>query len=178
MLEQPLRRANVHRAGGLVTVLSALGRSLVRLMRYRVRFCRDVGQTLTMEDGMQFTVFRHVKVIGRGAPAAAFVVRFTPAHMSVRQNIRFSRLPMIPLLGMRGFREKYWCVNEKTGMCQGIYAWQTLADSDAYASSVALRFMTGRSLPGSVTYRILDQSQKPYWAFREQPWATATARPT
>jgi hypothetical protein len=165
MLQQPSRESNAYGSRGSVTVSAALGRSLVRLMAHRVRFRRDVGQTLTMEDGMQFTVFRHVKVEGRSAPAAAFVVRFTPAHMSVRQNIRFSRLPMIPLLGMRGFREKYWCVNEETGMCQGIYAWQTIADAEAYATSVALRFMTGRSVPGSVSHRIIDQSRAPYWVF-------------
>jgi hypothetical protein len=89
----------------------------------RVRFLRhDIRRTLIMEDGEQFTVFRHAKLKAPGEPAAAFVVRFTPAHMSVRQNIRFSLLPMIPQLGMHGFREKLWCVNEKTGMCQGVYA--------------------------------------------------------
>jgi hypothetical protein len=118
-----------------------------------------------MEDGAEFTVFRHVKVKAAGDPAGVFVVRFTPAHMSVRQNVRFSLLPMIPLLGMRGFREKYWCVNEQTGACQGIYAWQTVADAEAYAGSVALRFMTGRSKLGSVSHRILDQSRESFWVF-------------
>jgi beta-phosphoglucomutase family hydrolase len=165
MLDQPVTGRSPHARGGLITILTALVRSLVRLMTHRVRFGRDVGQTLTMEDGLQFTVFRHVSVKGRSAPAAAFVVRFTPARMSVRQNIRFSLLPMVPLLGMHGFREKYWCVNEETGMCQGIYAWQTLVDAEAYASSVALRFMTGRSVPGTVSHRIIDQSRAPYWVF-------------
>ena len=86
--------------------------------------------------------------------------------MSVRQNIRFSLLPMVPLLGMPGFREKYWCVNRQTGGCQGIYAWQTAADAHAYTGSVALRFMTSRSVPGSVSYQVLDQSPDEYWAFR------------
>src|SRR6476469_9188465 len=57
---------------------------------------------------------------------------------------RFSLMSMIPLLGLHGFREKFWCVNEATGMCQGVYGWQTLADAEAKAKSVALRFMTGR----------------------------------
>jgi len=146
----------------------ALVRSLVRLLIGRVRFPRDeIGRTLTMEDGRQFTVFRHACVKAPGEPAGVFVVRFTPAHLSVRENIRFSLLPMIPLLGMHGFREKYWCVNKQTGECQGIYAWQTVTDAQAYAGSIALRFMTGRSLPGSVSHQIHDQSQQPYWAFRQ-----------
>jgi hypothetical protein len=136
-----------------VTVLAAVLRALWRLVTGRVHFVRaDVGETLTMDDGAQFTVFRHVTVEGPGTPTGAFVVRFTPANMTVRQNIRFSLLPMIPLLGMRGFREKRWCVNRETGACQGIYAWQTAADAEAYAASVAMRFMTGRSLPGSVSH--------------------------
>ena len=148
-----------------MTIVCAIARSLVRLLSGRVQFLRgDVGRTLTMDDGERFTVFRHVKVDAPGEPTGAFIVRFTPARMSVRQNIRFSLLPMVPLLGLRGFREKYWSVNEQTGQCQGLYAWQTVADAQAYASSVALRFMTGRSLPGSVSHQILDHPQNS-WTF-------------
>ena len=121
-----------------------------------------------MEDGKQFTVFRHAKVTSPSEPAGVFVVRFTPARLSVRQNIRFSLLPMIPLLGMHGFCEKYWCVNQRTGECQGIYAWQTVADAQAYARSIALRFMTSRSRPGSVSHQIHDQPRQPYWVFRQR----------
>ena len=150
-----------------VTVAAAIARSLALLLIGRVRLVRgDVGRILTMEDGKQFSVFRHVRVKAPGQPTTVFIVRFTPAHMSVRQNIRFSLLPMIPLLGMHGFREKYWCVNRQTGECQGIYAWQTAADAHAYAGSVALRFMTSRSLSGSVSHQVLDQSPHEYWVFR------------
>jgi hypothetical protein len=145
-------------------VAAAIAHSLALLLSGRVRFVRgDIGRTLTMEDGKQFSVFRHARVKAPGQPTAVFIVRFTPAHMSVRQNIRFSLLPMVPLLGMHGFREKYWCVNRQTGECQGIYAWQTAADAQAYADSVALRFITSRSLPGSVSRRVLDQSPDGNW---------------
>jgi hypothetical protein len=156
------------------TILAALARSFGLLLTGRVRFPRgQIGWKLTMEDGEAFTVFRHAIVKGRGEPAGAFIVRFTPAHLSVRQNIRFSLLPMVPVLGMHGFREKYWCVNEQTGMCQGVYAWQTVGDAEAYAGSVALRFMTSRSLPGSVSHRVLDQARERYWVFREPTWLGA-----
>jgi hypothetical protein len=128
------------------------------LLSGRVRFPRDaIGRTVNTEDGLQFTVFRHAVVRGTDAPAAVFTVSFTPAHLSVRQNMWFSLLPMIPLLGMPGFREKYWCVDKRTGECQGIYSWHTRANAEAYANSVALRFMTGRSVPGSVSHRITDR---------------------
>lgn len=150
-----------------MTIAAALLRSLELLVGGRVRFIRaDIGRTLTMEDGKQFEIFRHVRVERPGEPAAVFVVRFAPRRMSVRQNINFSRLPMLPLLGLPGFREKYWCVDRKTGMCQGIYAWQRREDAQAYAASVALRLMTRRSQPDSVSYRILQQTRTSYWAFR------------
>jgi hypothetical protein len=150
-----------------MNVVVAIIRAFVLVLTGRVHFLRhDIGRTLTMEDGERFTIFRHVEVEGSGEPAGVFIVRFTPARMSVRQNIRFSLLPMIPLLGLRGFREKYWCVEPDTGRCQGLYAWQTLADAEAYARSVALRFMTGRSIGGSVSHRILDQTREAHWAFR------------
>jgi hypothetical protein len=140
-----------------VTIIKSFIRALVLLASGRVHVLRaDIGRTLTMEDGEEFTIFRHVRITASGEPAGVFIVRFTPARMSVRQNIRFSLLPMIPLLGMHGFREKYWCVNEQTGMCQGVYAWQTRADAEAYARSLALRFMTNRSLPGTVSYRLIE----------------------
>ena len=152
-----------------MTVVVAIARSLARLVTGRVRFpWGEIGRMLTMEDGKQFTVFRHAEVSAPGEPAGVFIVRFTPARLGVRQNIRFSLLPMVPLLGMRGFCEKYWCVNEQAGECQGIYAWQTVADAQAYARSIALRFMTGRSLPGSVSHQVHDQSPQPYWAFRQR----------
>jgi hypothetical protein len=150
-----------------VILAAAIARSLALLLGGQVRFVRDdIGRTLTMEDGKQFSVFRHARLKAPGQPTAVFIVRFTPAHMSARQNIRFSLLPMVPLLGMHGFREKYWCVNRQTGECQGVYAWQTAADARAYADSVALRFMTDRALPGSVSHQVLDQSPDEYWAFR------------
>jgi len=146
----------------LTVILRALARTVFLLLMGRVRFPRsEIGRVLTMDDGAQFVVFRHVRVRGRGDPAAQFIVRFTPAHMSVRQNIRFSLLPMLALLGMHGFREKFWCVNEETGMCQGIYAWQTPADAAAYAESIALRFMTRRSVEGSVWCQITDRGITP-----------------
>jgi hypothetical protein len=165
---------NATRKGGNPTieaVLTATARAVLLVLTGGVRFIRrDIGRTLTMEDGAQFTIFRHAKITRAAEPpTAVFVVRFTPAHMHVRQNIRFSLLPMLPLLGMPGFREKYWCVDKETGMCQGIYAWQTVAHAETYANSVALRFMTSRSLPGSVSHRVLDQSDQPYWAFAECP---------
>lgn len=142
---------------------------LFRLAACRYRFVRAaIGRHFVMEDGRVFRVFRRVEPrTPRAVPAgAAFVVRFRPAGMDVAANIRFSRLPMVLMLGFPGFRSKYWTVDDDTGLCQGIYEWDSLADAERYAGSVAMRFMAGRSEPGSVSYRVIDQSAGAYWATR------------
>jgi hypothetical protein len=127
----------------------------------------DGNRQIVMEDGMRFRVFRHVEIRAPQAPppSAVFVVRFQPKNMTVQANIRFSLLPMMIFMGFHGFREKVWCVNDETGLCQGVYAWQTREDAENYSKSIAMRFMTNRSYPESVNFKILDQSREKYWMF-------------
>jgi hypothetical protein len=145
--------------------LRGLLRTIGLFLAGRVRFHPDDnGRELVTEDGTSFRVFRHVTIRSDApAPRALFVVRFTPAHMSVQQNIRFSRLPLLIFMGFTGFRSKYWCVDDRTGACEGVYEWQTAADAEAYAASFALRFMTNRSVPGSVSHRILERGDESSW---------------
>ena len=126
----------------------------------RVVFDKGViGKVITMDDGRSFSVFRGVRILKRGAPEAQayFVVRFKPADMSVERNIGFSRLPMMIFMGFTGFRSKYWAVDQETGLCQGLYEWQRPLDAESYSRSIAMRFMSRRSLPESVAFRIIDK---------------------
>ncbi len=135
-------------------------RTVLLFLTLRVNFLRkDVGSTITMEDGQTFRIFRHVRIRTANSkpPESVFVVRFKPNHMTINQNIWFSLLPMLIIIGFHGFREKYWCVNDETGLCQGVYAWQTVEDAENYSKSVAMRFMTNRSDPKSVSARVIDQ---------------------
>ncbi|MBI4978771.1 MAG: hypothetical protein HZC28_14925 [Spirochaetes bacterium] len=86
------------------------------------------------------------------------MVRFKPADMTSQQNISFSRIPMMIFMGFRGFRSKFWAVNHETGLCQGLYEWQTREDAERYAASIAMRFMSNRSIPESVSYIIVDRA--------------------
>src|SRR5512141_2658152 len=150
--------------------LAGLLKTVVLLIARRVIFLKqDRDRQIVMEDGLRFRVFRHVKIRTKHStePKAVFIVRFRPRGMTVQQNIRFSLLPMMIFMGFSGFREKYWCVNDETGLCQGIYAWQTMDDARNYSQSIAMRFMTNRSDPNSVQYQILNQEQHLYWLFAE-----------
>lgn len=146
----------------------ALLKTLLLFLTLRVNFIRkDVGRAITMEDGQTFRIFRHVKIRSMDAesPEGVFIVRFKPKGMAIRQNIWFSLLPMMILIGFNGFREKYWCVDDETGLCQGIYAWQTVEDAENYSKSIAMQFMTRRSDPKSISVRVLNQGAETYWLF-------------
>ncbi|MBU0926978.1 MAG: YdhR family protein [Spirochaetes bacterium] len=114
------------------------------------------GKTITV-DGKSFTVFRRVIVKSGKEPRAFFLVRFKPLDMSVRKNIAFSILPMMVFMGLPGFSSKYWAVDHATGLCQGLYEWETVEDARAYSESFAMRFMAARSDPDSVEFRIIDK---------------------
>ena len=86
-------------------------------------------------------------------PGATLVVRFRVAGMTVRQNILFSWLPIPFFVGFPGFRSKLWMV-DPTGLYQGAYEWDTVEDAGAYAWSFTMRFMTMRSIPGTISYWI------------------------
>jgi hypothetical protein len=122
----------------------------------------DIGKEFTMEDNVTFKVFRHVIIKSSHKnitdPQAIFKIRFQPKDMTVEENKKFSKIPMLVFMGFHGFRSKYWMVNEETGLCQGIYEWNTLQDAVAYSKSIAVKFMSNRSIQGSVKYEIIKIS--------------------
>jgi hypothetical protein len=137
-------------------------RTLWLFITGRVRFIKSVvGSTIIMEDGKRFTIFRRVKIkkyFGRTEnPQGLFIVQFTP-KMDIKKNIRLSKIMLLIFMGFKGFRSKYWCVNEESGECQGVYEWDKLEDAERYSKSIAVRNMTKRSLPGSVSFKVLKNS--------------------
>lgn len=133
-------------------------RTIMLFLTGKVNFIKSsVGKEITMDDGMKFKVFRHV-IIGSDKnlsnTRAVFRIRFIPKNMTVEENMRFSKIPMLIFMGFHGFRSKYWMVNEETGTCLGVYEWDTLQDAERYSKSIALRFITRRSVEGSVSYEI------------------------
>lgn len=127
----------------------------------QIRFKRDdIGKTVQMLDGHRFTVFRHAirrPKIEKGHEPAVFCVRFHVDGMSPKRNIKFSLIPMLFILGLPGFREKYWMINNRNGDFQGLYEWESEQDARKYANSFAMKFMTKRSVKGSVSYEIITK---------------------
>ena len=142
----------------------SIANSLLYLFTGRLRFPRErIGETVTMPDGRRYAVFRAATVEARSgrpaSPRAVFSPRFHVRGMSPRQNVVFSLLPMLIILGLPGFRSKLWMIDEATGDFAGLYQWDTVADAERYASSWAMRFMAGRSIPGSVSHAIWTRDE-------------------
>ena len=132
------------------------------LFRGYVHFPKEyVGDVLTMEDGQMFTVFRRLKVEGKGDnhdDLAVFKVRFKFKNLSTGANKRLSIIPAPFLMGMKGFREKNWTINEKTNDFQGIYQWTSREMAERYPNTFIFKLMTKRAAPSTVSYEIIPNT--------------------
>lgn len=138
---------------------------LAGLMLGRIHLNREyLNRAAEMPGGERFIIFKAITFAKpqppAGSMAATFIVRFRLAGMSVQQNIRFSWIPIPFFAGLPGFRSKLWMYDPETGENQGVYEWETVRHAESYTRSFALRFMTRRSIPGSVSYRILPQDRR------------------
>ena len=114
-----------------------------------------------MEDGQKFTVFRRLKVDGnvdKHDDLAVFKVRFKFKNLSTGANKRLSIIPAPFLMGMTGFREKNWAINEKTNDFQGIYQWTSREMAERYPETFIFKLMTKRATPGTVSYEIIPNT--------------------
>ena len=132
------------------------------LLRGYVHFPKEyVGDVLTMEDGQMFTVYRRLKVDGKGGnhdDLAIFKVKFKFKNLSTGANKRLSIIPAPFLMGMKGFREKNWTINENTNDFQGIYQWSSREMAERYPDTFIFKLMTKRAAPGTVSYEIIPNT--------------------
>ena len=145
-----------YRLGGALwtTLRLALGR--------RICFPGELAGRTVRFEGDEWTVFREAVVGVRdqhGDGGSVFIARFHVAGMTVRQNIWFSWLPVPLLLGLPGFRSKLWMYN-RAGDFQGIYEWESEDAAQRYAHSAAVRFMTNRSVLGSIAFRVIGRTRR------------------
>lgn len=132
------------------------------LLRGYVHFPQEyVGDVLTMEDGKVFTVFRRLKVDGKGDnpnDLAVFKVRFKFKNLSTGANKRLSIIPAPFLMGMKGFQEKIWTINKSTNDFQGIYQWSSKEAAMRYPDTFIFKLMTKRAAPGTISYEIMPNT--------------------
>jgi len=139
--------------------------SLITIIRNlttgRVHFPKEyMGKIFTMEDGEEFTAFRHLlidrKNISDSSPTV-FKVRFKFAKLPLQINKRLSLFPTPFLIGQPGFRQKIWTINDK-GFFQGIYQWESKEFAEKYPDSFIFKMMTKRSAVGTLSYEIIPNT--------------------
>ena len=135
-------------------LLRALGLGLTG----RTRFERDLADAGIEIDGERFTAFRKVTVAPAGdrpsRPGALFRVRFRFKNLSFAANRRLSLIPIPLIVAQPGFRSKTWLVGQRGGEFIGSYEFDTVAQAEAYRSSLPLGMMRKRAAPGSLSYEL------------------------
>ncbi|MBW1849359.1 MAG: hypothetical protein JRJ27_20045 [Deltaproteobacteria bacterium] len=128
----------------------------------RVHFPKEyVDKTLVMENGQKFTIFRTLTVNSKTPGTtgfAVFKVRFKFSGLKPEDNKRLSMIPVPFLVGMKGFRAKYWMINEDTGYFQGVYQWTSKEIAENYPDSFIFQLMTKRAASGTVSYEVLPDT--------------------
>lgn len=123
-----------------------------------------IGKTIHTVDDQEFTIFREVKIDGKSteeknsSKPAVFLVRFLLSGMNVDDNKRFSWIPVPFFIGLPGFRAKLWTINYQNNYFQGIYQWDSQEYARKYSKSFAYRFMSRRSVEGSVSFKIIPNT--------------------
>jgi hypothetical protein len=145
-----------------------IGRSAIgNLLSGNVHFSEDnIGHVLKMKDGQNYTIFSWLKVDGKaGNPAnfAVFKVRFKFKNLSNQANKRLSIIPAPFLIGIKGFQEKIWTINESTNDFQGIYQWSSKEMAIRYPDTFIFKLMTKRAAPGTVSYEIIPNTDLTYY---------------
>lgn len=106
-----------------------------------------------MEDGSEFTIFRHVTKhpLKQSTSDCVFIVSFKFAHLSHRVNKLASVMPMLLITGFPGFIKKMYAVNIKNSYWQGMYQWKSKEHLEEYKKSFVFRTMNKRAISSSIT---------------------------
>jgi hypothetical protein len=114
-----------------------------------------------MEDGERFTLFRRLTVNSKdhkSERSAIFIVRFKFKNLGALANKKLSIIPAPFLMGMEGFLEKVWTINEETNEFQGIYQWSSKETAQRYPETFIFKLMTKRAAPGTVSYEVISET--------------------
>jgi hypothetical protein len=143
------------------TLLHSLKILIGNLLKGRVHFPKEhLGRILTLDNGQEYTVFRHLRVDaekGTDVPAAVFIVRFKFARFPLLINKGLSLFPIPFLIARPGFQEKMWTIN-RDGYFQGIYQFASMEFAEAYPLSFVFKAMKRRSATGTLSYEIVSNT--------------------
>ena len=140
--------------------IKSLNRIISNLFAGRVSLPKQyVGKVLNI-DNQDYTIFRRLKVDLKKTETsiAVFKVNFKFRNLPTRINKYLSMIPVPFLIGLPGFREKYWTISED-GYFQGIYQWASEALANDYPNTFIFKVMTKRAVPGTVSYEVIPDTR-------------------
>jgi hypothetical protein len=136
-----------------------LARAAGYRLRGRVTFSRSAVGAIVPGEDEDFVVFRKMRLDPvehqPEEPGAIFTVRFHFANLSTAVNKRLSLIPAPFIAAQPGFRSKTWMLGSRSGMFQGLYEWDTVADAEAYWTSFPMRMMRRRARRETVSHEIV-----------------------
>jgi hypothetical protein len=127
--------------------------SLLQLLTGQLRYSKQyAGKMIRMEDGGNFTIFRHItiKPDKKDQVETVFIVSFKFSKLSHKANKIASIIPMLLIAGFPGFTTKIYAVNYKNGYWQGMYQWKSIKHLNEYKKSFVFRVMNKRAIPDSL----------------------------
>lgn len=143
----------------LFNPLYSLLNTISLLLRRKIHFPKEkIGKAIVTENSEEFIIFREVKVNSEIDKPAVFKVKFLLSGMEPKNNIRFSWLSLPFFIGLPGFQAKVWTLNYKNNYFQGIYEWKNQGYAEKYSKSFAYKFMSNRSVQGTVSFEIIPNS--------------------
>ena len=133
-----------------VCLFISIGRLLAGKLKLSKQYLKD---TVKMDDGQEFTIFRHItKYPHRNdEQAVTFVVRFKFARLSHNANRFASIIPMLLITGYPGFQTKMYAVNTENGYWQGMYQWKTQKHHEDYLKSFVYKMMNKRAIQETIS---------------------------
>jgi len=127
--------------------------SIGRLIRGQLKLPKlYLENTLKMDDGQEYTIFRHITAhpLRETEAATTFIVRFKFARLSHNANRIASIIPMLLITGFPGFQTKIYTVNKKNGYWQGMYQWKTQKHLEDYLNSFVYKMMNKRAIQETI----------------------------
>ena len=132
-----------------VCLFISIGRLLTGKLKLSKHYLKD---TVKMEDGQEFIIFRHITdyPVIDNEHAVTFIVRFKFARLSHNANRFASIIPMLLITGFPGFQTKIYAVNVGNGYWQGMYQWKSKKHLEEYKNSFVYKMMNKRAITDTI----------------------------
>ena len=142
--------ANKFRKSPPVCLFISIGSLLIGKLKLSKHYLKN---TIEMEDGQEFSIFRHITAhpLREQESATCFIVRFKFSRLSHNANRIASIIPMLLITGFPGFQTKMYAVNKENGYWQGMYQWKTQKHLEDYLKSFVYKMMNKRAIQETIS---------------------------